>query len=133
MVNEDVARVVAQAMGNMRLVELEEYVRGLKAHITEQGVFIGEILQATGQTRNSRLSVPATQGNCNFCYHAVPGRRGGMCPCGAVGYCSKECQALDWTRHHRRVCVARENRPERVRSSSIPEDCGNESHMEWVD
>ena len=131
MVDEDVARVVAQAMGNMRLVELEKHVRELKAHIEEQGVFIGEILQATGQTRSDRLAVPVSQGNCNFCYHAVPRRRGGLCPCGAVGYCSRDCQVLDWTRHHRRVCAARKNRPERIRSSSIPEE--EESYMEWVD
>mgnify|MGYP000411842357 CR=1 FL=1 len=80
MVNEDVARVVAQAMGNMRLVELEEYVRGLKAHINDQGVFIGEILQATGPTREGRLSVPVSHENCSCCYQTAPRGRGGLCP-----------------------------------------------------
>jgi hypothetical protein len=108
MVNKELSRVVLQLLGDIRLVEQAKAVGDLRAHIQAQNAFIGEILQATGTSRRQRLSVPEALENCNFCYYPVKRGEGGVCPCGGVGYCSSECQALDWTRHHRRVCGARD-------------------------
>jgi hypothetical protein len=104
MVNGELARVVLQLLGDIRLVDQVKTVGALRAHIKDQDSFIGEILQATGTSRQHRLTVPETLDNCHFCYYPVKRGEGGVCPCGGVGYCSAECQALDWRRHHRRVC-----------------------------
>jgi hypothetical protein len=108
MVNNELSHAVLQLLGDIRLVEQAQAVGELEAHIKSQNEFIGEILQATGASRRQRMSVPETLENCNFCYY--PGKRGegGLCPCGGVGYCSVECQTLDWKRHHRKVCGTRD-------------------------
>jgi hypothetical protein len=136
MANGDVATMVAVVLRDTRLVEMEAELRDLREYEISQSKFIAEILQATGVSSNSRqdrTAVPPRQDNCHFCYHYIPRGKGGMCPCGEVGYCSTSCQAVDWRRHHKAVCATKVKPPigaYRIESPSRDED---EASLEQVD
>ena len=110
-----VSAVVVQVLGDYALCDLMEKNqslvetnRALRRHIRQQNNMVAEVLQVTANTTGHRVDVPPEFDNCQFCYYPTPrGSGGGICPCGAVGYCSTECHRLDWTRHHRTVCAWR--------------------------
>ena len=82
----------------------QEVSRELRDHVHEQNEYISSLLQVIATPIRERMQVPVRFEVCQFCYCArtSPNRR--VCLCGEVGYCSKECHALDWTRNHKFIC-----------------------------
>ena len=79
-------------------------VQEQREHIQEQSEYISSLLQVIATPVRERLHVPVRFEVCQFCYCTRTSPNGRVCPCGEVGYCSQECQALDWTRAHKYLC-----------------------------
>lgn len=76
-----------------------------------QTEFISELFRGARRpgNRRQRIGIPVALDNCYFCCHPIPRGEGGICPCGERGYCSRECQKMDWGRHHKVACATRRN------------------------
>ena len=90
---------------------------------------------ANARQGGDRINVPGILEVCNFCYHVVPpGGNGGVCICSTVGYCSVECQRLDWRRHHRRTCqLLQAQVQDRVNQNADNEDENGVGNLEQID
>ena len=123
------ARFAASVLVDYRLNEAVSRIDHLRAHIREMDEYISVLLQRSAHQGEPRMVVPGEFEVCQFCYHPIEDsgrgtRTGGVCPCQEVGYCSQECQKLDWSRHHKQVCpfgptFTAQYAADRVRSESI--------------
>ena len=94
----------AEAAARRRVAKEKDRSAAYRDHIRLQDRFISGLLMDNAFRRVTDPNIEV----CSFCCHDTPDGAGGHCPCREVFYCSRECQTLDWKRHHRQVCPRRQ-------------------------
>ena len=102
-ISEEVGNVVVGVLGDYVMQDLRKEVKDLRNRLQHHVDFVEELLSDRKSMAEERVNMATPYPHCHFCYELVK-TGGGVCPCGMVGHCSKECQKLDWKRNHKKVC-----------------------------
>ena len=107
-VSGKVGAVVAEVLGSYVIDDLRREVKDLRSRLQHHVDFLEEIMESRRACVLQRIDMATPFPHCHFCHSLAPesSNFGGVCPCGSVGYCSKECQQLDWKRGHKNECAS---------------------------
>lgn len=106
------------AMNDRLMVQLSESQGAsidLEHQVSDLQLTISEVVQANGANGVPRPDLRASTQVCALCFdHLMMGSSKIYCNCQEYVYCSRECQGLHWSRHHKYSCPAWTGaRPER--------------------
>ena len=83
----------------------------LEDQLSDLQVTLSEVIQENGGNGITRPDIRARHRVCAFCFDwTVTGGSNILCNCREYVYCSRDCQQLHWSRHHKYNCVARVER-----------------------
>ena len=105
--SREIGVVVTQVLGSYVVDDLRREVKDLRSRLQHHVDFLEEIMESRRNCVEPRIDMATPYPHCHFCYALVQPSSdfGGVCPCGDVGYCSEECQKLDWKRTHKNECT----------------------------
>ena len=107
LIRENQALVEANRTLALRLAQANESGSRMEDTISDQSVAIAELVRQNGAQGISRPRLSGQLQVCGFCYDfLIPGTGNYVCQCKEHAYCSDDCKALHWRRHHRAVCPA---------------------------
>ena len=97
---------------NMRLTRLlQENTNAtidLEDELSDLQVTLSEVIQENGANGITRPDIRARHRVCAFCFDfMITGGPSILCNCREYVYCSRDCQQLHWSHHHKYNCAAR--------------------------